>query len=218
MIFRCKYSKLGEMAFISHLDLLRIFIRALRREDIRVNYSQGFHPHPKLSFSPALSLGVESICEYMDIDVAADITERDLLLRLNSALPVGVEVLQVDLIEKMGGIASLSTHSKYQISFDKIDDALQKKIERLTMLDEIIIRKKNKKGKLLEVDVKDRIAEVRLSGDVVDVILLNSTNGALKPSEFIDILCNGLDKEYDVLSILKTELYYHDGKELKLVP
>ncbi len=220
MIFRCKYSKTDEMAFISHLDLLRIFIRALRRESIDVNYSQGFHPHPKLSFSPALSLGVESVCEMMDIDVASEISPEEFLKKLNKALPIGVKVSEVYPIPKMGGIASLTTHSKYRISLNKVDEALIQRISELLAQEEILIRKKNKKGKFTEINVKDRIDRIEVIDNAIDVILLNSTNGALKPSEFIDILFenhSSSESNYEVYSVVKTQLYLFDGKGMKLV-
>lgn len=217
MIIRCKYAKVGEIAFVSHLDLLRIFIRALRRESIKLNYSQGFHPHPKLSFSPALSLGVESICEYVDMDVADEITPKELREKLNRALPLGVEVIKSEEIPKMGGIAALSTHSRYEFSFDNIDEDFEKIIREIDQAETILIEKKNKKGKIMQIDAKDRIEEIVMEDGKLHAILLNSVSGAMKPSELVDIINKKADREYIPSQILKTELYCYDGKELRLV-
>lgn len=217
MIIRCKYSKLGDIAFVSHLDLLRIFIRALRRESIKLNYSQGFHPHPKLSFSPALSLGVESICEYLDMDVADEITPEQLKERLNKALPRGVEILESFEVEKMGGIATLSTHSQYEFSFSEIDPLLDWIVQMIEQADYLPIQKKNKKGRFMELNARDRIEEIFMEDGKLYATLLNSTNGAMKPSELLDIIHSKAGKEYDVYQILKTKLYFYDGKGLKLV-
>ncbi|MDO4710525.1 MAG: TIGR03936 family radical SAM-associated protein [Peptostreptococcaceae bacterium] len=217
MIIRCKYSKLGDIAFVSHLDLLRIFIRALRRESIRLNYSQGFHPHPKLSFSPALSLGVESICEYLDMDVADEISPQEVQDKLNKALPRGVEILESYPIDKMGGIATLSTHSRYEFSLDPFDEELEKIVEEIAREEYIPIRKKNKKGKLMEINAKDRIEEIFIRDQKLYATLLNSVNGAMKPSELLEIIDSKAGKEYDAYQILKKDLYFFDGKGLKLV-
>jgi len=66
---RVRFTKLGKIRFLSHRDLARIWERGLRRAAIRVAYSEGFSPRPKLSFGLALSTGYESIGEYLDIDL-----------------------------------------------------------------------------------------------------------------------------------------------------
>jgi len=70
---RVRYTKTGPARFISHLDVVRLFDRAARRAKISLVYSQGFHPRPKLSFGPPLSLGVGSIAEYLDLEVEMDV-------------------------------------------------------------------------------------------------------------------------------------------------
>ena len=69
------------MRFIGHQDIIRLFQRAFRRGGMRLDYSNGFHPHPRLRFSPPLALGLESMAEYVDFDLVnsilkvADISE-----------------------------------------------------------------------------------------------------------------------------------------------
>lgn len=79
---RLAYTKLGRAAYSSHLDLVRLIPRICRRLDLPLRYSQGFHPKPEMSFGPALSLGVASLAEYVDIKLKAqDIIDRDEVLR-----------------------------------------------------------------------------------------------------------------------------------------
>src|SRR5690606_29749085 len=66
---RIRYSKMGKIRFLSHRDLARVWERGLRRSGIRVSYSEGFSPRPKLSFGLALSTGYESLGEYLDVDL-----------------------------------------------------------------------------------------------------------------------------------------------------
>ena len=217
MIIRCKYAKLGEISFISHLDLLRIFIRALRRENINVNYSQGFHPHPKMSFSPALSLGVESICEYVDIDIADEIGMEEFQSRLNHALPRGVEITHCEEVSKLGGITVLSSHSQYEFHIEHLDEKMNQSIEKILGSEEIVIEKRNKKGKMLAINVRERIVDAFVKDGKIYATLLNSTNGAMKPSEFMQILSKEYGEEIVPERIVKINLYSFDGKEYRLV-
>ena len=88
-IIRAKYKKEDDMIFISHLDLQRLLQRAFRRAEINLSYSQGFNPHPKMSYGNALALGVESQGEYVDIEIEDDITVEEFLKRINEELPKG---------------------------------------------------------------------------------------------------------------------------------
>ncbi|MCD4668856.1 MAG: TIGR03936 family radical SAM-associated protein [Actinomycetia bacterium] len=111
--FRFKFSKTGEYKYFSHLDVISIITRAIRRAKIRLKYSEGFNPRPKISFGPPTPLGIESRAEYCDIIVVDEISEEDLALRLNDQLmknimintvreaPTGTKNLmsQADLIE-----------------------------------------------------------------------------------------------------------------------
>ena len=86
------FSKKGDMRFISHLDLMRLFHRALRRSRLAITITKGFNPHPKISVSRALKLGLESENEsaifYFDEDVKA----QDFINRINEQLPEGIRI------------------------------------------------------------------------------------------------------------------------------
>jgi radical SAM-linked protein len=84
--FRFKFSKTGEYKYFSHLDIISIITRALRRAKIRIKYSQGYNPRPKISFGPPTPLGIESNAEYCDITVVDSIAEDELARRLNDQL------------------------------------------------------------------------------------------------------------------------------------
>lgn len=88
---RARFTKLGKVRFLSHRDLARVWERALRRAGIRVAYSEGFSPRPRLSFGLALSTGYESLGEYLDIDLADDVDPAQLPGIVSDALPHGME-------------------------------------------------------------------------------------------------------------------------------
>jgi len=97
--FRLRYAKRGRMRFIGHQDIIRLFQRAFRRGEMRLDYSNGFHPHPRLRFSPPLALGLESMAEYVDFDLVNSIlTVADISETLKASLPDGIDPLALDEI------------------------------------------------------------------------------------------------------------------------
>jgi len=87
-----KFSKTGFMKYISHLDLMRLFTRAMRRADLPLKFTEGFSPHPKLSIKRALKLGLESENEEASILLKEDINPEDFLTRLQKELPEGIRI------------------------------------------------------------------------------------------------------------------------------
>ncbi len=91
--YRLRYAKKGASALLGHLDLIRELGRVIRRAGVRLYYTEGFHPKPSMSFGPALSLGVMSIDEYVDVKLVEPPNSHDLLQRLNRAAAGGLEFL-----------------------------------------------------------------------------------------------------------------------------
>ncbi|HEY4012245.1 MAG TPA: TIGR03960 family B12-binding radical SAM protein [Polyangiaceae bacterium] len=88
--YRFIYEKLGAAAFLSHLDLIRALPRAFRRLELPIHYSRGFHPKPDMTFGPALSLGVASLCEVIDVKIAGEIDAPGLLDALSAGAQPGL--------------------------------------------------------------------------------------------------------------------------------
>src|SRR4029078_13193129 len=87
--YRIRSSKLGKTRFTSHRDVARMWERALRRATLPVAYTEGFSPHPKLSFGLALSTAPESLGEYLDVDLAEPVDVAGIPARLDPCLPIG---------------------------------------------------------------------------------------------------------------------------------
>lgn len=100
--YKTVFSKTGDMRYVSHLDLVRLFQRASRRADLPITVTQGYSPHLKISISRALKLGMESVSEeavfYMDREIGA----KDFVHAINEKLPEGVRVTQAEIVEKGG--------------------------------------------------------------------------------------------------------------------
>ncbi|MFH1241506.1 MAG: TIGR03960 family B12-binding radical SAM protein, partial [Pseudomonadota bacterium] len=97
---RCRltFSKLGNARYLSHLELVNVFIRALRRAGVNLVRSKGHHPMPKLSFAAALPVGTESMQETLDLELVGTPDVLSVRQRLNSQLPRGIEVASVEEI------------------------------------------------------------------------------------------------------------------------
>jgi radical SAM-linked protein len=93
--FRIKFEKTGMIKYISHLDLNRLFSRSLVRAKIEVAHSEGYNPHPKIAFPSALSLGVESLCEFADVKITGEETAGQILEKTKGAFPSGINILEI---------------------------------------------------------------------------------------------------------------------------
>jgi len=89
------FSKKGLMKYISHLDLMRLFMRALRRADLPIKMTEGFSPHPKISIKRALKLGLESDNEEASFVLRKPLDPEDFKERLQRQLPEGIIIGQV---------------------------------------------------------------------------------------------------------------------------
>ena len=119
-IYRVKFTKGEEVKFIGHLDVMRLFQRAIKRAKLPVAYSKGFNPHQLLSFASPLTLGATSEGEYGDFEMAEKIEPEDITKKLNQTLPRGVKVLRTVLITKkiQSAMADIDG-AKYMVYADK---------------------------------------------------------------------------------------------------
>ena len=95
MKIKAIFSKTGDMRFISHLDLMRLFQRALRRARLPVTITQGFSPHLKISILRALKLGMESNKEELVVNMSKNIPLDTIMGSLNNSLPNGIRVIEI---------------------------------------------------------------------------------------------------------------------------
>ena len=136
---RIKFSKTGNAKYISHLDLNRFFQRAFKRSGLPIWITEGFNPHIYLHFLLPLSLGTESITEFVDCKITEEVEYEEIKERLNNVLPQGFSVLSVSApIEKADKI----TFCKYEISFPETD---KKTLEEFFRAEKIEVLKKTKR-------------------------------------------------------------------------
>lgn len=164
---RLVFSKEGRLRFVGHLDLLRVFHRALNRAGIELVFSQGFNPHPQISFSQPLSLGSCGKHEYMELRLTREWDDTELLNRLNPHLPEGLHVSKCrTLPEDAKPVMSLATHALYEISLpEKYTSEYASWLQDFLSQDEILIKKLAKyhgEKQEVTVDIKPLIESLEL--------------------------------------------------------
>ena len=207
-VVRLKFCKVGTLQYISHLDLQRTFNRILVRACIPVWYTQGFNPHIKLVFSTPLSVGTESICEYLDIRLSREMPLEELKEKLNAEMTD--EFYITDVYEPKNDFSSIA-YAAYDIVIhtEGASHSLAKKIESILSTSPLNMIKKGKSGER-EIDIIPLIKEVNADYDdeknniLLKVLLSASSTQYLNP----EMLITALKEKTEILSGKITEEYY----------
>lgn len=126
---RIRFSRGEELKFISHLDIIRLWERALRRARVQLAYSEGFSPHPKISLAAPLSVGTTSDAELMDIQVTGRVSPHWLASAVNQQLPTGAEACEIQSIAPL--IPSLQSQVRFaEYEVDVVDGRGEAEIDR----------------------------------------------------------------------------------------
>lgn len=190
--FRITFSKTGPLVFISHLDLTHTFVRALNRAGIRLRYSSGFNPHPKIVFALPLSVGMAGENELCDIGLEHDMEPEEFLVKLRGALPEHLSVKSVCAAEgKFKNIKS--AEYLFEISQNTPDANLCENIRNFLAKDEIIVTKKSKSGEK-QVNIRPQIFSYHIAeiGEAAELVLCTdaSPDGYLNPEYVMQALCD----------------------------
>lgn len=183
-----KYSKGESVKYISHLDFIRTFGRAVRRSGLQMSYSGGFNPHPILAVAQPLSVGVTSEGEYLRIRFEDDLSPDDLKNTLNRTLPEGLKILAAARVEgKEMDFAKLD-RAKYLVEVELADDT-DFSVDAFLANESVIVMKKTKSGEK-EADIRSHIFELSVAekdGRFVTLSMCISTGSQynLKPDTVI---------------------------------
>jgi radical SAM family uncharacterized protein/radical SAM-linked protein len=224
--FRLRFQKVGPAALLGHLDLGRELPRAIRRAGVRLRYSEGYHPKPDLSFGPALSLGVASLDEYVDVKLIDAPGEEELIARLASATSGGLRFLgAVPLENEDPAVSSIITGARYVVALPRAVvleqgglAALEQRILALLAKPEAKLRRDiGGVGKI--VDVRRFIVELALGGDAAHTVLDEAgIVGALVPLEVtIAISPSGSAKISELVEVLFGQALPHLGVRVALI-
>lgn len=172
MRVRVRYSKTGKLRYISAIDLGRVWERALRRADLPIAYSEGFSPHPKISFPDALPLGYASTGEYAELAFAGPIALDPAIAALNAALPEGMRVLAATTVaEGAPRLSKWLQASLWELAYPAAAPAavLAEAVARAAAADALTVSRE-RKGETTEVDLRPALYEISSSDRVVHVV------------------------------------------------
>lgn len=215
-VIRVKFEKTGKLQYISHLDLLRTMQTALRRAKVKMIYSEGFNPHMKITFALPLSIGTESVCEYMDIRTQPDVDPKYVKESLGKNLPDGMKIL--DVYEASSKLTDIK-YAAYTAMLD-YGELSEKAAEVGNTLfsKELIVTKRTKKGER-DIDIFPMIkkAECRYEYGctVVDMILSADSENYLNAFYLTDALNKEMDMKEMHRKVMRTQTYFADGKEFR---
>ena len=216
---RLKFIKVGTLQYISHLDLQRTFTRIINRACLPVWYTKGFNPHIKMVFSTPLSVGTESVCEYLDIRIDREMSCEDIVERLNAEMTDEFHI--VEAYEPVNDFSEIAWASyKISISTGGACEDMAKDINESLTASSIILTKKTKAGEK-EIDIVPLINSVEVRYDAekksieIDAVVSASTSEYLNPEMIITGLKSKLgilsgDPTEEYYSIMRTELYKSD--------
>lgn len=177
---RLIFIKEGRAVYISHLDLLRTFQRVFLRQGLVLRHSQGFHPHPILSFALPLPVGQSSACEVLDFEVVEDMDGKGLPESLNRFMPEGIRA--VDCYVPVWPVRDLAKlRCRVDLCYDGgVPAGAAEEISSLLTGESLVIQKRTKRKAMADVDIRPMLHGLELSEEP-GILRLDATVSAQNP-------------------------------------
>ncbi|MFK7737027.1 MAG: TIGR03936 family radical SAM-associated protein [Pirellulaceae bacterium] len=179
---RIRFTKQGDLRWISHRDLARVWERLLRRANLKMAFSQGFHPKPRISFPSALALGVEALEEIVELEILGSFDLTQIEENIREQLPEGMKLIALDSPNYGLGKAKVSG-TTYRIQIPDAKKAgLQTRIDDLLQQESVTVSREKRDVSVL---TEDPFFEVRLEDFYLFFSIPHDPSGALRPSELL---------------------------------
>lgn len=225
MKIRIKFSKVGHLKYIGHLDIMRCFQKVMRRAEVDIAYSAGFSPHQIMSFASPLGLGLTSEGEYVDIEVLSTGSSEEMLQKINRAMVDGMQALSyVKLPDHAKTAMSVVAAADYRVTFaSPLSQEIREKFQEFLSRDSIVITKKTKKREI-EMDIRPLIyqASMDVQGETALFLQLSAGSVAnLKPEQVLETFFASYDMDELPYWVHRLEMYADlakEGEERKLIP
>jgi len=188
-----RFAKLGDGRFLSHLELVTLFARAVKRAGIPIRFSEGFHPLPRIIFGPALPVGIESEYEYVDMEIIGGCGSAEIMSSLNRTLPDWIRIREVQEIPlKCSALSDSISAVSFVMQVGECTDAFLKQAnvlkDRIDSFNEEVSRPvavRTKKG-MVHVDLKQWVESITLKdGTALEVIVKMSGSKTIRPSDIL---------------------------------
>ncbi|MCC6796228.1 MAG: TIGR03960 family B12-binding radical SAM protein [Candidatus Hydrogenedentes bacterium] len=221
---RFRIGRTGEVRFLSHLEVMNAWVRALRRARAPLSYSQGFHAHPKITFATAAPVGEESVGDYMDIVLKEIVDPRELLGRLQATLATGFRAINVDEVPlKAPALMAACSGFAYSLTATAEGETVATRIAEILDAGEILVERdvkvKDWKGRerreKKDIDIRPMIARLEITQSAnhqtiieFDTVIVGGRSA--RPREIVALL--GLDAVST--QVLKRETFLAPCPEL----
>jgi radical SAM family uncharacterized protein/radical SAM-linked protein len=211
--YRLTFTKLGRARFLSHLELSSSLIRALRRSNLALSYSTGYHPHPKISFATATAVGMESSQEFADVTAREYRADFDFLKKeINTALPQGIEILEIRLLTAVDVPLAKSLRGFVYELYLPADInaenmfAVKEKIDKFLAAPSFIIQRLSK-GKNITKDIRPFIENIILDSadNKITMTLIYAQNGSARPTDIITHVLGFNPDHTGLIRVIKTK-------------
>lgn len=222
---RVAYTKKNEARYIAHLDLTRVFDRALRRAGIEVAYSEGFNPHPKIAFGPPLPVGVEGEREYVDIGIKITpdsdpvIFVDKILKRLQEQLPEGIEIVGSTILPQpnkaLMAVIDLACYSAEVPLFVPTQQRVLEEACRNWLAREEVIAVRSQKGRKVSRDIRPFVKEIVVLSQEsperyrIKFDIITGNSGSVRPLEVLQSVSSleGVQIDMDGVLIIRDGVY-----------
>lgn len=213
---RLFFTKKGDARFVSHLDMNRMMTRLVRKAGLDIWYTEGFNPHPYMTFALPLPLGFEGLYEIMDIrinDDGFDISKIPDIM--NGVCPKSIHFFDAkEPDKKVGAIA----FAEYEIIFDDVGE-VRNKLSSFLVEKPIIAKKRTKKGDMKEIDLSDKIKDFCITSEngntKLKIILPAGSNDNINPSILLEAFYNKNSDVYYCYDVTRTAILDGNMKKFK---
>lgn len=185
-IFR--FGKVGRLKFVSHLDLQRYMQRAFNRTELPIAFSQGFNPHPVMSFASALAMGWVSEYEILDVKLDQSVTKDFALREMRSALPEELPVYEVKFVDdRHASMMSLVKMSDYEIELYENADKIKEAAREFLLSEEVKAIRKTKSSER-EINIRPLCVYLTANENILKTRLMLTETDTLKPDLLLKTL------------------------------
>ncbi|MGI5824744.1 MAG: TIGR03936 family radical SAM-associated protein [Bacillota bacterium] len=220
MLIRFSYSVTGPVKFLSHLDLLKYFCKAVKRAGIPIAYSEGFNPHPKIAFGPPRGVAIAGLNEYCDMKLKTEMAAGEFTEKFNAALPKGIRINSARIVrDKVKPLQAVINRADYEAEiFDFDGDGMPEKIAELMQAENVEFVRRNPKKGNKTINLRSGIDTLSwrdtAEGGKLSMSLIFGAQGSVKPTEVVKYLTEGAGK----CVIVRTGLFVMNEKGSRELP
>ncbi len=220
---RILYTKENYMAFLGHLELMKLFERIFRFNKLPLSYSGGFNPIPKMTFASPLSVGYSSQCEIMEVQLDREVSIESVL---TMQFPDGIKAIEAQYVETKKSLMASLSHSEFLIKVEFKQPISQLPIDEwivnFLQAGEVTFEKKAKNGNMRTLNVLEFIESLKLvyimdNEIILRAVLQTGSQGSLNPEKLVEVMCKHfqMTQEVETVRIERLMLYYSDEGALK---